>query len=200
MPKKWCPFLSTSGCFHLLCVLTQASVGILHSLKQHFLRQHFPTGRCRELFFGKLTSLLTILSATSSALTLLNASLLLPSFPHCLVPAASVATNGSFYPSPPFPTFSPRTRKGRRHQSLPQRPGRALWGAAPSCPLPVAVTGLSWPVGHLGTQAHHALPWKGPCSVPMCFRPSIVQYLSVHFNFGDFFERGWKGMRWPQNN
>lgn len=159
MPKKWCPFLSTSGCFHLLtfvCSLrpvlasstawTNTSWGNISPLAG--------TGNC--FLERKLTSLLTILSATSSALTLLNASLLLPSFPHHLVPAASVATNGSFYPSPPLPNLLPT------HQARQEAPGPFLKGqeglSGVQLLLPGAVTGLSWPVGYLGTQAHHALP------------------------------------------
>lgn len=163
MPKKLCPFFSTSGCFHLLTfALFQASVGSLHSLNQLFLRQHFPTGRYRELFLGKqaLTSLLTILSATSSALTLLNASLILPSFAHRLVQATSVATNGSFYPSPPLPNLLPmhwarqeapgpflRDQEGLSGVQRSSRPSLAAGlrkslkvqlthTGAPSCPLP----------------------------------------------------------------
>lgn len=109
--------------------------------------------------------------------------------------------------------------------TLPQRAGRALWGAAllgdepgyraeaasphsarphrssflPSASsLPLVVPGLSWPKGHLGTQAHCALPLRGPCSVPICFRPSDVQYLSVHFHFGDFLKGGWKALTGPK--
>lgn len=115
-----------------LCVLTQARVGILHSLNQHFLRQHFPmagTGNC--FLERKLTSLLTILSATSSVLTFLNASLLPPSFPHHLVQATSIATYGSLCPSPPLPNLLPMQRARQEAPGpFPQRPGRALRGAA----------------------------------------------------------------------
>lgn len=116
------------------------------------------TGNC--FWESKLTSLLIILSATSSALTLLNASLILPSFAHRLVQATSVATNGSFYPSPPLPDLLPmhwarqeapgpflRDQEGLSGVQRSSRPSLAAGlrkslkvqlthTGAPSCPLP----------------------------------------------------------------
>lgn len=146
--------------FPYLHVLTQASVGILHSLNQHFwgnISLLTGTGRC--FLERNLTPLLSILSATSSALALLNASLILPSLPHRLVRATSVATNGPFtllLPSPPSVHAPgkagdtgpfPRDQQGLsgvQHSSKPslaaglrQSPQVLLTHTgAPSCPLP----------------------------------------------------------------
>ncbi|XP_037239989.1 uncharacterized protein LOC119146442 [Falco rusticolus] len=132
MPKKRYPFLPVSGCFHLLSLVRLLRpVLVPFAARTSSPRGHVsPLAHTGNCFLGrKFTLLLTILSATSSALALLNVCLILPSFPNHLVQATREATNCSFYPSP---SRRPPRAPGRAGGTwpLPQSSGRALWGKA----------------------------------------------------------------------
>ena len=115
----------------------------------------------------KFTPLLTILSATSSALTLLNVYLILLSFPNQLLQATREATSSSFssWPAPQAPGRAGGT------QPLTQRwrGGGVLWGEAHSSSSSLALDrglrqSLQGQLTHPGVSSHHLpplcqLPW-----------------------------------------
>lgn len=211
MPKKRYPFLSASGCFHLLA-LVQSLRPVLASFTAW---TSSPRGNASPLagagdWFSerKFTLLLTILGATSSALTLLNAHLVLPA----LCKPREKLLIAPFTLLLSFPAVSPRARQGRRHpapsskirkgplgRSAPLAPagrrtkdrGGLLRSAPPhhsSFPPPLRCGGDgSLTAGPRGASGHGLRRrGRGLARPGTRLQPFNVQYLSVHFVLGDF--------------
>lgn len=138
MPKKLCPFLSTSGCFHLLTFVCSLRPVLASSTAWTSTSwgNISPLAGRESCFLGrKLTSLLAILSATSSALALLNASLIHPQ----LSPPSCASHKHSYswlpLPSPPLPHLFP-LQQARQEALVPSSETRkgSLGCSAPGDP------------------------------------------------------------------